>query len=115
MDDVRMTLAVVSVLRAFLERPDEERFGYHLMKETGLASGRLYPILARLTKAGWLERIDPGDVPGPSGGPPRVSYRLTVEGLPAAQQELAIVHESLGLKPAAVVLGGLFPRPGWSS
>ena len=41
-------------------RPDEWRHGYDIMKETGLLSGTLYPLLMRMTDQGlvaarWLE------------------------------------------------------------
>ncbi len=46
-----MTRAVAALLRIFLGNESEARYGYDLMKETGFASGKLYPILARLEAA----------------------------------------------------------------
>jgi len=64
------------------------RHGYDLMKETGLLSGTLYPLLMRMTEQGlveaeWLP-------PTQRGRPARHAYRLTAKGLalaPAAAGE----------------------------
>lgn len=61
--EVRLTLAVARVLREFLADASRPRYGYDLMQATGYPSGKLYPILARLQRAGWLgrapEAVDP--------------------------------------------------------
>lgn len=48
------------------------------MKETGLASGTLYPILARLVDRGWLDKN--WDIGEDQNGPPRRIYTLTALG-----------------------------------
>lgn len=48
------------------------------MKETGLASGTLYPILARLVDRGWLKKD--WDIGEDQSGPPRRIYTLTALG-----------------------------------
>ncbi len=49
--------------------------GYALMKDAGLASGTLYPILGRLANRGWLDKAwETGD---DETGPPRRIYKLT--------------------------------------
>ncbi|MGW4364510.1 hypothetical protein ACWEKT_02600 [Nocardia takedensis] len=62
-EKIRITASVASVLREFLEAPTEPQYGFNLMQRSGLSSGSLYPILARLEKAGWIvgrfEEIDP--------------------------------------------------------
>ena len=50
----KMTPQVQTVLKAFLEDPDTEHFGLDLIAATGMLSGTVYPILARLEDAGWL-------------------------------------------------------------
>jgi PadR family transcriptional regulator PadR len=77
------------VLRAFLEALDEPRYGYELMLLTGLKSGTLYPMLARLeakgvVQAGWQS---PEQVP--AGRPPRRFYKLTNTGVTTARQLVA--------------------------
>jgi PadR family transcriptional regulator, regulatory protein PadR len=44
------------VLQQFLTSPDKPWWGYGLMQATGLPSGTLYPILARLVSESWLTR-----------------------------------------------------------
>lgn len=99
MQDVRVTVAVATVLRVFLDEPSESRYGYELMRVTGFASGKLYPILARLERAGWLlkerETIDPAE----TGRPARRLYRLSAEGVRAARLELAALREQLAAQP----------------
>lgn len=97
--DVRVTLAVASVLVVFLEDPDQPRYGFDLMEATDLPSGSLYPILARLERAGWLagekETIDPRA----EGRPPRRYFTLTGEGIRLATPKLAALQEKLRTRP----------------
>jgi PadR family transcriptional regulator len=93
--DVRITTTVARVLRQFLDDPAAPRYGFDLMRATGLASGTLYLILARLQQAGWLtstqEEIDPAS----AGRPARRLYRLTTDGAISARIELAALSEQL--------------------
>ena len=59
------------------------RHGYDLAKETGLKSGTLYPILIRLADRGLLEACWEDEQP--TGRPRRHLYRLSANGLGAAQ------------------------------
>ncbi len=71
------------ILIAFLERPQDWRYGYELMERTGIASGTLYPMLIRLYDQGELEArwvTSPHE-----GRPPRHAYRLTPSGLALAR------------------------------
>jgi DNA-binding PadR family transcriptional regulator len=68
---------------ALLEKPQEWRYGYELMEQTGIASGTLYPMLIRLCDQGHLEACW---VPSTrEGRPPRHAYRLTSTGLALAR------------------------------
>ena len=72
-----------SALLAMLERPQEWRYGYELMEQTGIASGTLYPMLIRLSDQGHLEaRWVPSSR---EGRPPRHAYRLTPTGMALAR------------------------------
>ena len=88
-ENVRITLAVATLLRVFLDDVEEPRYGYDLMRETGFPSGKLYPILARLQAAGWLikeaEQIDPAEV----GRPARRIYRLAPDAMAPARRAVA--------------------------
>jgi PadR family transcriptional regulator, regulatory protein PadR len=85
-----MTIAVATVLRIFLNDVFEPRYGYELMRLTGFPSGKLYPILARLQRAGWLIREQEQIDPGAAGRPTRRLYRLSSAGIQAARQELGV-------------------------
>ena len=75
------------VFEALLAAPDAWRYGYDLSRETGLASGSLYPILMRLAEGSLLEtRWEPAEQPG---RPPRHLYRLTPDGAALARSRLA--------------------------
>lgn len=54
------------------------RHGYDLMKETGLSSGTLYPLLMRMTDQGLVEAE--WQEPAQPGRPARHAYRLTATG-----------------------------------
>jgi PadR family transcriptional regulator PadR len=94
-DEVRITTTVARVLRRFLENPSEPSYGFDLMRTTGLASGTLYVILARLERADWLtseqEVIDPAAL----GRPRRRLYRLTSDGAESAHLGLDELSEEL--------------------
>jgi DNA-binding PadR family transcriptional regulator len=80
----RQTLSVLGALHA---DPTAWLHGYLIAKQTGLASGTLYPILIRLAErrlieARWEDEQQPGR-------PRRHLYRLTSEGLPVARTALA--------------------------
>lgn len=87
--DVRLSFQTLKVLGAFLENPTAELSGADLHKESGIASGTLYPILLRLESAGWFtsrwEAIDPAR----EGRPRRRLYRLTRGGLARATEVFA--------------------------
>jgi len=93
--EVRLTTTVARVLRQFLEDPGEPCYGFDLMRTTGLASGTLYVILARLERAGWLISEQEDIEPVVHGRPARRLYRLTSDGAQAARVELAALSDEL--------------------
>src|SRR3954447_51923 len=90
-----------AVLGALHDHPAHWRYGYDISRETGLASGTLYPILGRLTDRGFLEtRWE--DQP-PEGRPRRHLYRLTTQGAARAvelQQQLPTALRATRPRPA---------------
>ena len=83
------------LLAAMLEQPLAWRYGYELLKLTGLKSGTLYPALLRLSEQGlleaqWRQADDPGK-------PPRHVYRLTRAGLAFAREQTVPVDEEAGI------------------
>lgn len=95
MSDVtpRMTLTTQAVLHALIDEPATERYGLELSAATGLPSGTVHPILARLESLGWVEsaweEIDTQKV----GRPRRRYYRITDRGLALARVALAEAYE----------------------
>jgi DNA-binding PadR family transcriptional regulator len=101
-DDLRVTMAVATVLAAFVEDPAADRYGLDLIGVTGLPSGTLYPILVRLQRAGWVESAWEEVDPSAAGRPARRYYRLTTDGLARARVALAELHQRFGrTRPAS--------------
>jgi DNA-binding PadR family transcriptional regulator len=79
----RPSKQMLMLLEAFAAKTQQWRHGYDLMKDTGLSSGTLYPLLMRmadkgLVEAEWREPAQPGR-------PARHAYRLTAAGIALAQ------------------------------
>ena len=91
----RITTSVALVLRAFLADVAGEHYGVQLMKATGLPSGTLYPILARLEASGWLISAKEDIDPVVEGRPRRRYYRLDPTMAYQARHEVASLAERL--------------------
>ncbi|HEY0636869.1 MAG TPA: helix-turn-helix transcriptional regulator [Pseudonocardiaceae bacterium] len=102
---LRMTLPTRVVLQALVEDPAAPRYGLELSEATGLPTGTIYPILARLERARWLTSSweDPS-VHEAAGRPRRRFYRLTEDGAVQAATALARAGRSRrgawGTRPA---------------
>lgn len=83
----RPSKQMLLLLDAFAARTQHWRHGYDLMKETGLSSGTLYPLLMRMAEKGLIEAEwrEPAQV----GRPARHAYRLTTAGIALAQEVAA--------------------------
>jgi PadR family transcriptional regulator, regulatory protein PadR len=108
MQDLDITPRMARVLKVFLEDPDQPRYGFELMKLTGLASGSLYPMLARLEGAGWLTRGKEDIDPSTAGRPARTNYTIAGAAVSAARIQLAALSEQF--RPPAI--GPLRPQEG---
>jgi predicted transcriptional regulator len=93
MQEIRLTRAVLRILKAFVDDLGESKHGYGLMRDTGFSSAKVYQILARLTSAGWVDRLDDPNASPETGGPPRITYRLREDARQAAV--LARNHHNL--------------------
>jgi PadR family transcriptional regulator PadR len=98
-----LTKASAKVLRAFLDKPGHEQYGFGLMKVTGVKSGSLYPMLQRLEHRGWIEGFDETIDERTEGRPRRRLYRLTALGEREGRGAVADFYRDLG------------PVPGWLS
>jgi DNA-binding PadR family transcriptional regulator len=74
---------MLALLEALSVRTQQWRHGYDLMKETGLSSGTLYPLLMRMADSGLIE--SEWREPEKLGRPARHTYRLTAAGIALAQ------------------------------
>jgi DNA-binding PadR family transcriptional regulator len=91
----RMTLQVQLVARALLEAGEAESYGLQLCAVTGLPSGTVYPIIARLEQAGWLDSWWEDPVRHTTEGRPRRRYyRLSQDGAQTARLALARSYRS---------------------
>ncbi|MFJ3984380.1 helix-turn-helix transcriptional regulator [Streptomyces fungicidicus] len=79
MTPFRLTPSTRLVLAA-LQEADRPVWGFDICRTTGLKSGTIYPILARLHGHGWVDAWAETD-PHP-GRPPRRFYQLTDRGRP---------------------------------
>jgi PadR family transcriptional regulator len=98
MAGLRMTVGVLAVLGALLDRPDAELYGLEIVRASGLEPGTIYPILQRLRGAGWVSDRWEDPEPGHTNGrPPRRYYRLTAEGRTRAVHALHQGRDRSGL------------------
>lgn len=86
----RPSKQMIALLTALSDR--QWWHGYALMKETGLLSGTLYPLLMRMTDQGLVEAE--WREPDQPGRPPRHAYRLTAAGY-ALAQDIALADGAL--------------------
>jgi PadR family transcriptional regulator PadR len=109
---VTLTVPVAKVLAALLREPGSDRYGLDLMNATGLPSGTLYPILVRLTRAGWVDRHWEEVDPVAAARPARRYYRLTPDGAARAAHELAGLRGLATPGPGAVPAAAPEPPAG---
>lgn len=87
-EGVEITANVLRISRSLLDVPDNRRYGYELMRETGLRSPSMYKALHRMQDDGWLTSyLEPGD-PRQLGRRRRRYYVLTDEGRAYAEGNL---------------------------
>ncbi|MEH6373574.1 PadR family transcriptional regulator [Streptomyces sp. KLMMK] len=87
MAEPKMTRTTLDVLSVLVTQ-DQELYGLKIAQATGVLTGTIYPILARLEQAGWVtSEWESGEEPD-SRGPRRRFYRLTPNGLQRAQSAL---------------------------
>lgn len=95
-DHPNFSAQTLSVLATLSADPTAWLHGYRVAKQTGLASGTLYPILIRLAERRLIEARWEDEQP--AGRPRRHLYRLTPDGLVAARAALA--QAALNRQPA---------------
>lgn len=84
-----MTVPVLKILQAFFAADGDGRlYGLELSGSTGLKSGTLYPVLARLEVAGWVTSTWEETDPREAGRPRRRYYELSPLGRRAGSAAL---------------------------
>jgi PadR family transcriptional regulator, regulatory protein PadR len=83
-----MSNQTLSVLLVFFKKPAEWLYGLQIIDATGLKSGTVYPLLARLAEdKSWLETELEDIDPVIAGRKPRRFYRITGTGIQAVRAE----------------------------
>jgi PadR family transcriptional regulator, regulatory protein PadR len=86
-----MSNQTLAVLLVFFKKPAEWLYGLQIIDTTGLKSGTVYPLLARLAEdKSWLETELEDIDPVVAGRKPRRFYRLTGAGEIAIREEMAV-------------------------
>jgi PadR family transcriptional regulator PadR len=83
---MRSTDQLGRVLHAMLETPASVHYGFDLLRRTGLKSGSLYPILARMEAEGLVTSSWEDVNPSEEGRPRRRYYELTGAGADLARK-----------------------------
>lgn len=91
----RMSAQTIKVLGALMSSSGELS-GAEIGRETKLASGTLYPILARLEQAGWFKSRWESEQPQALGRPRRRLYRITALGMRNARATYRDLQPALG-------------------
>ncbi len=86
--DPRLSSDALKILGAMLENAMAWHYGLGLSKDASIAAGTIYPMLARLENAGWLESRWEQAGPENEGRPRRRLYRLTGLGERKAIEQL---------------------------
>jgi PadR family transcriptional regulator len=94
-----MTLQTIAVLHAMLEAPTNAHYGLQIAGKTHLPTGTIYPILARLEKAGWISSTWEARDPTELERPRRRLYTLTGTGAQKARAALADAHRLTTFPP----------------
>jgi DNA-binding PadR family transcriptional regulator len=100
---IRMTIPTQLVLQALVE--SDEGYGAEVGAMTHLASGTVYPILARLEGLDWVESRWEDVDPAAEGRPARRYYRLTDEGRAGARTSLDRAARTVQVSPALRLTG----------
>ena len=92
-EDLRLTLQTQMVLSVLLE--GGEQYGLEIAKQARLASGTIYPILARLESAGWIESGWEDIDESAEGRRRRRYYQLTGVGARQARKVLTATKSAM--------------------
>lgn len=89
--DPRVSAQGAAVLRVLMDAAPSQLSGSELMDQLGIASGSLYPMLARFESAKWLKSDWEAGDPKELGRPRRRYYKLTALGEKKAREQLEFI------------------------
>jgi PadR family transcriptional regulator PadR len=95
--DIRLSGSALKVIRLLLEQPNRGLSGAEISKLASIGSGTLYPLVARLEKAGWVVGNWEGGDPALLGRPRRRFYTLTAVGYRLGRAALAELQVPVGV------------------
>jgi PadR family transcriptional regulator, regulatory protein PadR len=95
--EIRLTSPTLRVLKLLMEKPLEGRSGAEVSRALDIASGTLYPLLARLEAAGWVNSKWESVSPKEAGRPRRRFYTLTGHGQTCANKALSELQMAPGM------------------
>lgn len=87
-EHLRITLPTRQVLTVLLSEPFGQHYAMDVARQAGLPLGSVYPILARLQRAGWVTSGQEAIDPETARRRPRRHYQLTGPGARLARQQL---------------------------
>ena len=86
---LRLTGTTRQVLGALVAHPARDHHGAQIRADTGLPTGRIYPVLTRLEALQWLDSGWESPTEQVQGWPRRRYYRLNPQGLAQIRGALA--------------------------
>ena len=96
---LRLTFQALRILGLFLDNPKSEVTGADIIRESGLASGTVYPLLLRFERVGFLESYWEAKAPTLLGHPRRSFYKITPQGMAFAIDALRHLRPDRALVP----------------
>jgi PadR family transcriptional regulator, regulatory protein PadR len=96
-DAPRLTLQTLAVLNTLLREPRTEKYGLEISKASRLPTGTIYPILARLEGAGWLDSGWEDIDESAEGRRKRRYYRLTGVGIREGRRAAEATRQMMSL------------------
>lgn len=90
-----VTANVLLISRSLVDVPDNRRYGYELMRTTGLRPASMYQVLRRMEADGWVTSYWEDGDPRVLGRRRRRYYELTDRGRTLAVAQLRRWSETL--------------------
>ena len=103
---LRLSETTQQVLGALVAHPTRDHHGAQIGADTGLSTGHIYPVLARLEALQWLDSGWEPPTETVQGWPRRRYYRLNPQGLAQIRGALASSGAAKATSPGRLRLAG---------